>query len=91
MSPEDSGQAGQSSSSRFSNPRTPWYCIPGQIANIGPKHGRRATWVGASGDQTYLKIDESLINSVSISKSIVTANRYSISKINTTRLNLCHS
>lgn len=79
QSPQDSSQPGQSTS-RYNNPRTPWYCIPTPIPNIGPKHGRRATWVGASGDQTFLKIDESLINSVSISKSIVTANKYSISK-----------
>ncbi|CAG9818957.1 unnamed protein product [Phaedon cochleariae] len=71
-------QPGNSSSSRNSNPRTPWYSIPGPIPNIGPRHGRRATWVGASGDQTFLKLDESLINSISIAKSTVTANKHSI-------------
>lgn len=77
-SPQDVPQPGNSSSSKYSNPRTPWYSIPGLIPNIGPRHGRRATWVGASGDQTFLKLDESLINSVSISKSTVTANKHSI-------------
>ncbi|KAL1517024.1 hypothetical protein ABEB36_000844 [Hypothenemus hampei] len=74
--PGSTGQEG--SSSRFSNPRTPWYSIPSAIPNIGPRHGRRATWVGASGDQTFLKLDESLINSISIAKSTVSANKYSI-------------
>ncbi|KAJ8933506.1 hypothetical protein NQ318_002559, partial [Aromia moschata] len=75
---QDVTQPGQSSSSRYSNPRTPWYSIPGPIPNIGSRHGRRATWVGASGDQTFLKVDESLINSVSITKSTITANKHSI-------------
>ncbi|KAB0796834.1 hypothetical protein PPYR_10895 [Photinus pyralis] len=71
-SPPDA-QVGQSNSSKYRDPR--WFATPGLIPNIGPKHGRRATWVGASGDQTFLKIDESLINSVSLAKSTVTANR----------------
>ncbi|XP_017786826.1 PREDICTED: E3 ubiquitin-protein ligase MYCBP2-like isoform X2 [Nicrophorus vespilloides] len=77
-SPTDTSKPGQSSSIKYPNPRSPWYSTPGSIPNVGPKHGRRATWVGASGDQTYLKIDESLINSVSLSKSTVTANNNSI-------------
>ncbi|XP_050301011.1 E3 ubiquitin-protein ligase MYCBP2 isoform X2 [Anthonomus grandis grandis] len=76
---QDNNQHGQgSSSSRYNNPRTPWYSIPAAIPNVGPRHGRRATWVGASGDQTFLKLDESLINSVSIAKSTVSANKHSI-------------
>jgi hypothetical protein len=58
----------------------PWYAYPGPVPNIGPRHGRRATWVGASGDQTYLKIDESLINYLSLTRSTVMANKSSISK-----------
>jgi E3 ubiquitin-protein ligase MYCBP2 len=58
----------------------PWYAYPGPVPNIGPRYGRRATWVGASGDQTYLRIDESLINSLSLMKSTVMANKGSISK-----------
>lgn len=58
----------------------PWYAYPGPVPNIGPRHGRRATWVGASGDQTYLKIDESLINSLSLTRSTVMANKSSIGK-----------
>ncbi|KAG8179148.1 hypothetical protein JTE90_015337 [Oedothorax gibbosus] len=52
-----------------------WNAIPGLIHNVGIKHGRRATWVGASGDQTFVKIDESLINSHSLSKSSVVCSK----------------
>ncbi|XP_060534839.1 E3 ubiquitin-protein ligase MYCBP2 isoform X2 [Cylas formicarius] len=77
--PQEASLVGQSStSSRYSNPRTPWYSTPGPMPSVGPKHGRRATWVGASGDQSFVKLDESLINSVSISKSTITANKHSI-------------
>ncbi|KAH1008686.1 hypothetical protein HUJ05_009221, partial [Dendroctonus ponderosae] len=78
VGPESSQLGQSSSSSRYANPRTPWYSIAGAIPNVGPRQGRRATWVGASGDQTFLKLDESLINSVSLSKSIVTANKHCI-------------
>lgn len=81
----ENSQPGQSGSSKY-NPRSPWYSLPGAIPHIGPKHGRRATWVGASADQTFLKIDESLINSTSLAKSTVIANKSSISK-----LSFCYS
>ena len=42
---------------------------------LGAKHGRRATWIGASGDQTFVRIDESLINAHTLAKSQVFANR----------------
>lgn len=44
----------------------------------GAKHGRRATWVGASGDQTYLRIDESLINAHTLAQSNLIANHSAI-------------
>lgn len=75
---QDSSQPGNSSNFHGSNIRSPWYSVPGPIPNIGQKHGRRATWIGASGDQTFIKLDESLINATSISKSTVTANKYTI-------------
>ena len=40
----------------------------------GAKHGRRAAWIGASGDQTFLRIDELLINAHTLSKSTIIAN-----------------
>ncbi|XP_025833228.1 E3 ubiquitin-protein ligase MYCBP2-like, partial [Agrilus planipennis] len=74
-SPQDVNQPGQSHASRYRDLKCPWYAIPTPIPNIGSRYGRRATWIGASGDQTFLKIDESLINSVSLAKSTVTANK----------------
>ena len=44
----------------------------------GAKHGRRATWVGASGDQTYLRIDETLINAHTLGQSNIIANHAAI-------------
>ena len=41
----------------------------------GPEYGRRATWVGASGDETFLKIDELLISAQSLQQSIIFANK----------------
>lgn len=48
------------------------YCL------IGARYGRRATWIGASGDQTFLRIDESLINAHILAASKVFANQKSI-------------
>ncbi|GLH12984.1 Probable E3 ubiquitin-protein ligase HERC2 [Gryllus bimaculatus] len=56
----------------------PWYSLPGPVPSVGPRHGRRATWVGASGDQTFLKIDESLINAHTLARATVMANKSSI-------------
>ncbi|GAB6023050.1 hypothetical protein CHUAL_007142 [Chamberlinius hualienensis] len=52
-----------------------WYAVPGVVPDIGPKFGRRPTWIGASGDQTSLKIDESLINAHNLENSSVFANK----------------
>ncbi|XP_063236464.1 E3 ubiquitin-protein ligase MYCBP2 isoform X2 [Bacillus rossius redtenbacheri] len=78
---QDAQAPGNSSSKkdgRSSSRDGPWYAVPGQVPGIGPKHGRRATWVGASGDQTFLKVDESLINAASLARSTVMANKTSI-------------
>lgn len=53
------------------------------MLSVGPKHGRRATWVGASGDQTFLRIDESLINAHTLSRSNIFANQSCIGLIPT--------
>ncbi|XP_073976386.1 MYC binding protein highwire isoform X3 [Rhodnius prolixus] len=72
------GPAGEGSSKRTDPSRSPWHSIPGPLSWVGPRQGRRATWVGASADQTYLKVDESLINSVSLNQSTIMANKTSI-------------
>ena len=45
--------------------------MPGFVNDIGSKHGRRASWIGASGDQTFIKLDESLVNEEQLYKSTV--------------------
>ncbi|XP_064119634.1 E3 ubiquitin-protein ligase MYCBP2-like isoform X5 [Macrobrachium nipponense] len=54
--------------------RCPWYSVPGVVPGIGPRLGRRATWVGASADVTYVKLDQSLINAHNLSAASVVAN-----------------
>ncbi|WAQ99892.1 MYCB2-like protein [Mya arenaria] len=58
-----------------------WYAVPGPVPGVGARFGRRATWVGASGDQTYMRIDESLINAHILSSSKVFANKTTIGLI----------
>lgn len=82
------GPAGEGSSKRTDPSRSPWHSIPGPLSWVGPRQGRRATWVGASADQTYLKVDESLINSVSLNQSTIMANKTSIRKYIKWKLNL---
>ncbi|XP_076385847.1 MYC binding protein highwire isoform X12 [Megachile rotundata] len=62
-----------SQTSRRTDRTQPWHSFPNVVPNIGPRWGRRATWVGASGDQTYVKIDE--INFISLTRSTVMANK----------------
>uniref|UniRef100_A0ABM0LXG7 Probable E3 ubiquitin-protein ligase MYCBP2 n=1 Tax=Saccoglossus kowalevskii TaxID=10224 RepID=A0ABM0LXG7_SACKO len=60
-----------------------WYAEPGLVPGIGAQSGRRATWIGASGDQTYMKVDESLINANTLAKCKVFSNHKSIGLIPT--------
>ena len=64
----------------YARHETPWYAIPGPVPGIGPNSGRRATWIGAAGDQTFIKVDESLINSLSLEQSTITGNKSCIRK-----------
>lgn len=57
-----------------------WCCKWRYCLLSGAKHGRRATWIGASGDQTFLRIDESLINVHTLSRSNIVANPSCIGK-----------
>ena len=52
------------------------------MPNIGAKYGRKATWIGASGDQTFLRIDEALINSHVLATSEVFASKHIIGNVN---------
>ena len=51
-----------------------------ELLLLGARFGRRATWIGASGDQTYMRIDESLINAHILASSKVFANHTSIGR-----------
>ncbi|XP_062389671.1 E3 ubiquitin-protein ligase MYCBP2 isoform X1 [Sardina pilchardus] len=60
-----------------------WNAKPSPMPNIGAKYGRKATWIGASGDQTFLRIDEALINSHVLSTSEVFASKHIIGLVPT--------
>ncbi|XP_058468268.1 E3 ubiquitin-protein ligase highwire isoform X2 [Malaya genurostris] len=55
-----------------------WNCSPGAVSGIGPSTGKKASWIGASGDQTFIKIDESLVNASMLSKFGVVADKNTI-------------
>ncbi|XP_067640218.1 E3 ubiquitin-protein ligase highwire isoform X3 [Eurosta solidaginis] len=55
-----------------------WHCAPGAVYGLGPSFGKKATWIGASGDQTFIKIDESLITTHMLPKVNVVANKKTI-------------
>ena len=50
------------------------------MPDMGPQYGRKATWIGASGDQTFIKVDEALINPRMLENSLVFANQSVIGK-----------
>ncbi|XP_031417201.1 E3 ubiquitin-protein ligase MYCBP2 isoform X1 [Clupea harengus] len=60
-----------------------WNAKPSPMPNIGAKYGRKATWIGASGDQTFLRIDEALINSHVLATSEVFASKHIIGLVPT--------
>ncbi|CAB4068655.1 MYCBP2 [Lepeophtheirus salmonis] len=52
-----------------------WFAISGLLPRVGPRHGRIATWIGASADQSFIKVDESLINAQSLVGSSIVSSR----------------
>uniref|UniRef100_A0A8D8RF51 RCR-type E3 ubiquitin transferase n=1 Tax=Cacopsylla melanoneura TaxID=428564 RepID=A0A8D8RF51_9HEMI len=52
--------------------------VPGLVAGVGPLYGKRAIWIAASGDQTFIKVDESLISTSSLLSSTLMANKQCI-------------
>ena len=55
-----------------------WNAKPAPMPHIGSNYGRKATWIGASGDQTFLRIDEALINSHVLATSEIFASKHII-------------
>jgi len=49
-------------------------------SGLGPCYGKKVTWIGANGDQTFIKIDESLITAQMLPKMHVVANKKTIRK-----------
>lgn len=47
-------------------------------SGLGPSFGKKATWIGASGDQTFIKIDESLITPQMLPKVTIVADKKTI-------------
>ncbi|XP_047671328.1 E3 ubiquitin-protein ligase MYCBP2 isoform X18 [Tachysurus fulvidraco] len=60
-----------------------WNAKPSPMPNIGARYGRKATWIGASGDQTFLRIDEALINSHVLATSEIFASKHIIGLVPT--------
>lgn len=48
------------------------------FSGIGPNFGKKATSIFASGDQTFFKIDESLITGAMLSKVNIVADKNTI-------------
>ncbi|XP_069365103.1 E3 ubiquitin-protein ligase MYCBP2 isoform X3 [Maniola hyperantus] len=55
-----------------------WYATPGRVPKIGTRHGCRAVWLSASGDQTFIQVSQALINTDTLFSSTITANANSI-------------
>ena len=54
---------------------TYFFTQPVEILGIGSDHGRIATWIGASADQTIIRVDETLINAKNLLRSTIMANK----------------
>ena len=52
-----------------------FFTQPVEILGIGSDHGRIATWIGASADQTIIRVDETLINAKNLLRSTIMANK----------------
>ena len=76
---EDAAQATAGALSREEMAmRKLWFTFPEAIPGIGAEHGRIATWIGASADQTIVRVDETLINAKNLLRSTIMANKHHI-------------
>lgn len=55
-----------------------WNCLPSPVTGVGSSYRKKACWISASGDQTFIKIDESLVNASSLAKISIAANKNTI-------------
>lgn len=63
-----------------------WHCVPSPVTGIAQSVGKKATWIGGSGDQTFMRIDESLVTPAMLNKVNVVADRNAILLIPNTPL-----
>ncbi|XP_077518796.1 MYC binding protein highwire isoform X2 [Amblyomma americanum] len=73
--PEEGASGGSRRRSSSGDGHGLWHALPGAVPTIGVKRGRRATWVGASGDHTFVKLDEFLTSASSLAHCSLVANR----------------
>ena len=55
-----------------------WYALPGPIQGLGSAQGKSVTWIGASADQTIMKLDESLINAQNLVGATICSNKHQV-------------
>ena len=52
-----------------------WYAKPGAMASVGDASGlRKASWISARGNQTFVSVHESLLSETSVSRCSIFAN-----------------
>ena len=52
-----------------------WYTKPGAMASVGDASGlRKASWISARGNQTFVSVHESLLSETSVSQCSIFAN-----------------
>ena len=52
-----------------------WYAKPGAMASVGDASGlRKASWISARGNQTFVNVHESLLSETSVSQCSIFAN-----------------
>ena len=60
-----------------------WYAKPGAVASVGDASGlRKASWISARGNQTFVNVHESLLSETSVSKCSIFANSDVIGELN---------
>ncbi|XP_071950592.1 E3 ubiquitin-protein ligase MYCBP2-like isoform X2 [Antedon mediterranea] len=67
------GQLGRPVTEEKKEPDAKSHLVPGLVPGLGPESGRKGNWVQASGDRTFVKVDESLIGANTLEKSLVFA------------------
>ncbi|KAJ8027887.1 E3 ubiquitin-protein ligase MYCBP2 [Holothuria leucospilota] len=54
------------------------HTIPAEVAEVGPEKGNKAVWIGASGDRSFIKVDEALISPHMLESATIFASKSAI-------------